>query len=137
MRGTASQEMQRTLQIKETAMEAFIKHTTAESISRAAKARTRTGQEFQKGDVVFVFRKPLPRKNMQTNREGRKPTWVGPGVVIMPEGANVWISMRGELWKCAKEQVRSATPQEEEAYGLLRDELEELHQEGQNVKRRS
>ena len=129
MRGTASQEMQRTLQIKEAAMEAFIKHTTADSISRASKARARTTQNFQKGDVVFVFRKPLPRKNMQTNREGRKPTWVGPGVVIMPEGANVWISMRGELWKCAKEQVRSATPQEEEAYGLLRDELEELQQE--------
>eukprot|EP00435_Cladocopium_sp_Y103_P053328 s859_g17.t1 len=129
MRGTASQEMQRTLQIKETAMEAFIRHTTEESIRRAAKARSRPHQEFQKGEVVFVFRKPLPRKNVQVNREGRRATWVGPGVVILPEGANVWISMRGELWKCAREQVRSATPQEEEAYGLLRDEMEELQHE--------
>ena len=129
MRGTAAQEMQRTLQIKEAAMEAFIRHTSAESIRRAAKARARPRQEFRKGDVVFVFRKPLPRKNIQVNREGRRATWVGPGVVIMPEDANIWISMRGELWKCAREQVRLATPEEDQAYGLLRDELEELQLE--------
>ena len=129
MRGSASQEMQRTLEIKEAAMEAFIRHTTTESIRRAAKARTRPRQDFKQGDVVFVFRKPLPRKGFQVNREGRKATWVGPGTVIMPEGPNVWVSMRGELWKCAREQVRSATPEEDAAYGLLRDELEELQQE--------
>ena len=47
----------------------------------------------------------------------------------MPEDANIWISMRGELWKCAREQVRLATPEEDQAYGLLRDELEELQLE--------
>ena len=42
---------------------------------------------------------------------------------------NVWVAMRGEVWKCAKEQVRSATMEEEEAYGLLREEMEELREE--------
>ena len=37
--------------------------------------------------------------------------------------------MRGEVWKCAKEQVRGATMEEEEAYGLLREEMEELREE--------
>lgn len=47
----------------------------------------------------------------------------------MNEGPNVWVSMRGEVWKCAPEQVRPATNEEEEAYGLLREELEDLREE--------
>jgi len=37
--------------------------------------------------------------------------------------------MRRERWKCAKEQVRSATREEEETYGLLKDEFKELQAE--------
>eukprot|EP00435_Cladocopium_sp_Y103_P076188 s11_g80.t1 len=37
--------------------------------------------------------------------------------------------MRGEVWKCAKEQVRPATLEEEEAYGMLKEELEDLREE--------
>ena len=39
--------------------------------------------------------------------------------------------MRGESSKCAREQVSSATPEEEEALGLLQDEYEELAKESQ------
>ena len=46
--------------------------------------------------------------------------------MILVEGRNAWISMRGELWKAALEQVRGATPEEEEAMGLLKEEFEEL-----------
>ena len=42
----------------------------------------------------------------------------GPGVVVSKEGPNVWIAMRGELWKCACEQVRLATNVEHEAHGI-------------------
>ena len=33
---------------------------------------------------------------------------------MVQEGPNLWVAMRGEMWKCAKEQVRSATAEEEE-----------------------
>lgn len=40
-----------------------------------------------------------------------KPTWVGPGTVIAPDGANLWVSMlKKELWRVARElQCRPAT----------------------------
>ena len=44
----------------------------------------------------------------------------------MVEGRNAWVSIRGELWKRAPEQVRKATGEEEMALGLLKDECEEL-----------
>lgn len=38
------------------------------------------------------------------DRATAKPYWVGPGTVISIEGASLWISMFGELWKTAREQ---------------------------------
>eukprot|EP00435_Cladocopium_sp_Y103_P026760 s1698_g6.t1 len=82
------------------------------------------------GDVVYVFRVPLQRRRKAEedleDREGRRATWVGPGVVVMTEGANAWLSIRGELWKCAKEQLRKATEEEEVARDMLNEEFEEL-----------
>ena len=109
-------------------MEAFLKANATEALKRAGRARPRVSQEFSKGDLVFVFRKPLPRRG-EVPREKNRPVWCGPGTVIMCEGPNVWISMRGELWKCAREQVRLATDAESDAHGLLRDEFEELRHE--------
>ena len=48
---------------------------------------------------------------------------------MIQEGPNVWVAMRRERWKCAKEQVRSATREEEETYGLPKDEFKELQAE--------
>ena len=98
-----------------------MRHTTHEAIARAEKARPRVSREFLPGEAVFVYRKPLPRKGGGV--DGRVAQWCGPGTVVVQEGPNLWIAMRGEMWKCAKEQVRSATAEEEEAYGLLKDEF--------------
>lgn len=126
-RSTASADIQRLLSIREAAQEAFVKHATQESIKRASRARPRVVRDFSAGEAVFVYRKPLPRKG--GGPTGRTATWCGPGTVVMQEGPNLWIAMRGEMWKCAKEQVRSATPEENEAYGLLKDEFKELQAE--------
>eukprot|EP00435_Cladocopium_sp_Y103_P031408 s420_g7.t4 len=126
-RSTASSDIQRLMSIREAAQEAFLKHTTTEAIKKAARARPRVIRDFHPGEAVFVFRKPLPRKG--GGQDGRVAQWCGPGTVILQEGPNLWIAMRGEMWKCAKEQVRSATPEEEEAYGLLKDEFRELQME--------
>ena len=61
------------------------------------------------------------------DQEGRRPMWVGPGMVLMIEGANAWVSIRGEVWKCAHEQLRRATEEEIEAKELLKEEFEESH----------
>ena len=104
----SSSSMQRCLEIRQCAMQAFIKHTTSNAIARSQLARGRVPQEFQVGDVVYVYRVPLQRRRARSevdfeDREGRKATWVGPGTIVMLEGANAWLSIRGELWKCVLE----------------------------------
>ena len=124
--GAAGEEVRRTLSIKQAAMEAFIKQTANEEVQRAVHARNRVSKTFLPGDIVYVFRKPLPRRG--GGAVTTRPCWVGPGTMILAEGRNAWISMRGELWKTAMEQVRSATPEEEDALGLLREEFHELRE---------
>ena len=128
VRDAGGEEVQRRLQMKEVAMEAFIKHSTEEGIRRASRARPRVTMRVQAGDKVFVFRKPIQRKR-GNQTETRKAVWCGPGVVVLEEGANAWVSMRGEMWKCAKEQIRLATPEEAGAADLLEDELQELRED--------
>jgi hypothetical protein len=84
-------------------------------------------RDFHAGETVYVYRKPLPRKG--GGQDGRVAQWCGPGTIVIQEGPNVWVAMRRERWKCAKEQVRSATREEEETYGLLKDEFKELQAE--------
>ena len=48
---------------------------------------------------------------------------------MVQEGPNLWVAMRGEMWKCAKEQVRSATAEEEEEEEEEDEEEEEEEDE--------
>ena len=34
--------------------------------------------------------------------------WVGPGLVALQDGTTVWVSVRGRLWKCVREQIRGS-----------------------------
>ena len=53
--------------------------------------------------------------------------WVGPGLVALQDGTTVWVSMRGRLWKCAREQIREATnPESLGAELLTHDHLRQL-----------
>ena len=119
----AGESMSRTLAMRQSAMEAFLRCTSKEAVMRAKNARTRVQRDFQIGEVVYVYRVPLKRRG---DEDHRRPKWVGPGSVIMTEGANVWLNMRGELWKCAREQLRLATETEQEASSLLKEDFEEL-----------
>ena len=127
-RSTASAEVQRRLQMKEVAMEAFLRHSATEAVRRASRARSRVSVQLHAGDKVFVFRKPLQRRRGNQS-DPRKAVWCGPGVVVLEEGANVWVAMRGEMWKCAKEQVRLATSEEAGAADILEEELRELRED--------
>ena len=129
IRDGAGKEVQRLIEMREAAMEAFIRQTTVDAIKRAGRAKTRIRRDFHTGQTVFVYRKPLQRRSIRAPSDTKRAQWVGPGTVVVCEGPNVWVSMRGEVWKCAKEQVRPATMEEEEAYGMLQDELEDLKEE--------
>ena len=124
--GSANDEMRRALQTRQIAAEAFIRMKSSEAYARASRARRRTTEQFKVGDLVCVFRKPRERKrkaqherDMVEGMISTKPQWVGLGQVLMEEGPHLWISMRGELWKAAKEQVPKATSMESEAHELL------------------
>eukprot|EP00435_Cladocopium_sp_Y103_P014026 s22_g3.t1 len=123
---SAGDEVRRMLQIRYTAMEAFLKQTAREVVQRSELARSRPQITFNVGDVVYVYRVPLRRRG---DREGRRRKWVGPGTILMLEGANVWLNMRGELWKCAREQVRKATSEEQQAADMLQEEFAELKEQ--------
>ena len=134
--GGANEEMRRVLEIRHVAAEAFVKLKAKEACARASRARSRTMEDFKAGDLVYVYRRPRERKRkaasqreMAEGKQSGKPQWVGPGQVLSEEGPNLWISMRGELWKAAKEQVRKATSMEREAQELLQGELAELKEE--------
>ena len=64
------------------------------------------------------------------DRTGGPPLsrWVGPGLVAPQDGTTVWVSMRGRLWKCAREQIREATNHESLGAELLTHELTRMDQ---------
>ena len=130
---SAGDEVRRMLQLRQVAQEAYIKSQSEVALSKARNSRNRTIQKFLPGETVYVFRQPRERKRKHAitpeSKEGRKPAWVGPGVVLAVDGPNLWISMRGELWKASSEQCRPATSEEQLAKELLAGELETLRQE--------
>eukprot|EP00434_Breviolum_minutum_P024807 symbB.v1.2.021909.t1/scaffold1920.1/size100294/3 len=66
-----------------------------------------------------------------------KPTWVGPGTVVTVDGANLWITVWGELWKVAREQCRLATNSEKEGIELVLKECAELIDEYKKTSKRA
>ncbi|OLQ01608.1 putative transposon protein [Symbiodinium microadriaticum] len=130
---SADTEMRKTLEIRAAAQEAYIKSQTEVALSKAKNARSRAQVQFSAGETVYVYRQPNVRKRKHAitpeSLEGRKPVWVGPGVVLAVETPSLWISMKGELWKASFEQCRHATSEEQVAKEILAGELEALKEE--------
>ena len=51
---SSSEDMRRSLQIRQSAMEAFLKQTATEVVQRSALARPRVSKSFEVGDIVYV-----------------------------------------------------------------------------------
>ena len=64
------------------------------------------------GDLVYYWR----AGNAVHQAQGQ---WLGPARVIGIEGGNVWVSHRATAIKCAKEQLRMASPTEREMREML------------------
>ncbi|CAE7544937.1 Top3a, partial [Symbiodinium necroappetens] len=130
---SSGEEMRRVLEIRKAAQEAYMKSQTETAITKAKNARVRIQVEFLPGETVYVYRQPKERKRRHVMtpeaHEGRKASWVGPGVVLAVEKPSLWISMKGELWKVSQEQCRHATSEEQVAKEMLAGELEALREE--------
>ena len=130
------------ISILEAAQEAYMKSQTELAIARAKNARACSYTQYLPGETVYVYRQPRERKRKhamtEESHEGRKPTWVGPGVILAVELPSLWVSMKGELWKVSVEQCRHATSEEQMAKELLMGELEALREElGRDTQKRT
>ena len=121
-------------QMRRIAQKAFVEMNAKHSVKKALAGRSRIWQEFTAGDLVYVYRVPRARKTKAGHYESYekaslKATWIGPGTVIVPDGANLWVSMMGELWKVAREQCRQATSEERSGVEAVMNECKELIEE--------
>ncbi|CAE7826816.1 Kcnh5, partial [Symbiodinium necroappetens] len=116
-----SGEMEKRLQAKRAAQKAFAEVNTSQAVRKAMRARARTQRTFRPGDIIFVWR--------SWKAQGvKKQAWVGPGVVVLPDGPNAYVNVKGRLWRVANEHLREGTSEEMrgiEAVHQVFDELKE------------
>ena len=101
---TVDEAMERSAEMRRAARQALVDFDAKLHVSRAANARPRqalTGpdHQFTEGEPVQVYRK---------DKAGHY-NLVGPCVVVVQQGSTVWVSRRGELWRCHQGQVFKMT----------------------------
>ena len=101
-------------------------HTARERLRSAGKAQLHRDRNYHRGQWVYVWRRDLRGARDRTGGPSLS-RWVGPGLVALQDVTMVWVSMRGRLWKCAREQIREATNHESLGAELLtHDHLRQL-----------
>jgi len=113
--GALVDDIERLREMRRIAQKAFIEKNTRQAVQKVMRGRARTSVEFKAGDYVYVYRVYKLRKRkagelQHTDHARNKPTWVGPGITV--DGANLWITVWGELCKVVREQCRLATNSE-------------------------
>lgn len=127
--GVLVDDIERLHEMRRVAHKAFCEYNAQSTYKRALRSRSRTWRDFRAGEYVYVYRVPKVRKRkhyVADDNPGTKARWVGPGVVITPDGANLWVSMLGELWKVAREQCRPATNDERMGIEAVMTECQEV-----------
>ncbi len=140
--GALVDDLERLHEMRRIAQKVFIEKNTRQAVQKGMRGRARTSVEFKAGDYVYVYRVYRLRKRKageyhHIDHARNKPTWVGPGTVVTVDGANLWITVWGELWKVAREQCRLATNAEKEGIELVLSECVELIDEYKKTSRRA
>ena len=140
--GALVDDVERLWEMRRVAQKAFVEHNAKEAVGKALRGRARTTAEFQAGDFVYIYRVHRQRKRRHgvlpdVDYAKNKPTWVGPGTVVCPDGANLWVTVWGELWKVAKEQCRLATNLEKHGVELVMRECKDLVEEYKKTSKRA
>lgn len=127
--GNPTGEFEDTIEKMKVAEQAHSEWNARERIKRALNSRSRETRDFRPGDLVYYWRKQLP-KSMGTTKMGG---YLGPARVLVTEtkretdgqlrkGSAVWVIRGRRLLKCAPEQLRHATQREELLEHLSKDE---------------
>ena len=129
--GALVDDLERTHEMRRIAQKAFVEHNARKAVQKVENARPRTSVEYQSGDFVYIYRVHRLRKRKVDGSQDidyakNKPTWVGPGTVVAVDGANLWVTVWGELWKVAREQCRMATTSEKQGIELVVRECMDL-----------
>eukprot|EP00435_Cladocopium_sp_Y103_P020104 s1338_g4.t2 len=100
--GALVDDVERLHEMRRIAQKAFVEHNARRTISQIGRARSKVPVEYKAGDYVYVYRVHKLRKRrdggvQETDNPRNKPTWVGPGTVITVDGANLWVTVWGEL----------------------------------------
>ena len=109
------------LAARRAAQKAYVEVNTSSAIKVALQSRGRTQPRFQPGEVVFVWRSWKTAAVL-------KPGWVGPAVVLLPEGANCYVNMRGRIWKVSNEHLRPGTSEEIRGIEAVHQVFDDLKQ---------
>ena len=116
-----SGEMEKRLQAKRAAQKAFAEVNTSQAVRKAMRARARTQRTFRPGDIIFVWR--------SWKAQGiKKQAWVGPGVVVLPDGPNAYVNVKGRLWRVANEHLREGTSEEMRGIEAVHQVFDELRE---------
>ena len=134
LEGMVTDDIEQLHQMRRVAQKAFAEVNAKEVLRRAIRGRSRPGQSFSAGDLIFVYRVPMARRRRGGETErfevaSNKPVWVGPGTVLTEDGPNLWVSMMGQLWRVAKEQCRPATSGEKMGVEAVMQECRDLVEE--------
>ena len=95
---TQDKAWKRAYEIREAARKALLEMDCKERLQRASRARPRRALEdhvFTEGQPVTVWRQGCRGALAK----------VGPCYVILQNGLTVWVTRRGELWKCNASQI--------------------------------
>ena len=110
----------KSIEIRQAARKAFIDADNEERIRRAIEHRTRPERgPFIPGCKVYVWRPGKPKST-----RAKTNMWRGPGTVIgNTDQSKFWVSFGSKILKCAPEQLRRLTPEDEAAIPLIPPEL--------------
>ena len=114
------------IKARETASKAFAEEVAKRRLERAERMGHRRLADYLPGDLVFYWRKQVPVKEKTTQHVGR---FLGPARVLATEtrrtqegdlrpGSIVWLHRAGRLIKAAPEQLRKASPYEQQVETL-------------------
>ena len=113
---TQDKAWKRAYEIREAARKALLEMDCEGRLQRASRARPRRALEdhvFTEGQPVTVW------------RQGRRGALakVGPCYVILQNGLTVWVTRRGELWKCNASQIFPIGPLEAQGLEVIPRDL--------------
>ena len=113
---TQDKAWNRASELRDAARKALMELDAKERLQRANRSRPRSqreGQVFSEGQPVVVL------------RQGRRGALakVGPCFVVLQRGSTVWVTRRGELWKCDASQVFAMGPLEVQGLEVIPRDL--------------